>query len=79
MNAFNIRQYITTTGSTNGQKALEERKENIYKKPHIDLHDMLESWLSLMSTLEEVQKPLEVMGDVNPRRSLEASRSDGCI
>jgi hypothetical protein len=32
-----------------------------------------------MSTLEEVQKPLEVMGDVNSRGSLESSRSNGFI
>jgi hypothetical protein len=43
---------------------------------------VLESWLSFMLTLEEFQnphKPLEVMGDVNPRIILEVSRSNECI
>jgi hypothetical protein len=43
------------------------------------MEKFLESWFSLISTLEEVQKRLEVMGDINPRRSLEASRSNGFI
>jgi hypothetical protein len=42
MNDFNIHQWITVTGSTNGQEDLEERKGRIYKKPHIDLHNILQ-------------------------------------
>jgi hypothetical protein len=52
------------------------------KSLHKNALPMLETWLSLMSTLEEVQKPynpLEVMIDVNFGRSLEASRINGHI
>jgi hypothetical protein len=41
MNTFNICQWITP-GSTNGQESPEERKGSIYKKPHIDLHNILQ-------------------------------------
>jgi hypothetical protein len=39
---FYIFQRITR-GSTNGQEAPEERKENMYRKPHIDLHGIFQN------------------------------------